>query len=136
MATSSAVDTNIGNLPPADQARTDITTSGTTTTVTVDGKAPLKDLVVEVNPLAPSVKLDGNFKNITVTGNTETKETISVGKGDKVSKSLFDLGKDDIKDTIKFSKSAKAKKLQIAKDRKSTRLNSSHSQQSRMPSSA
>ena len=53
-------------------------------------------------------------KNITVTGNTETKETISVAKGDKVSKSLFDLGKDDIKDTIKFSKSAKAKKLQIA----------------------
>ena len=33
-------------------------------------------------------------------------------------------------------KFAKANKLQIKTDRKSTRLNSSHSQQSRMPSSA
>jgi len=124
MATSSAVDTNIGNLPAADQARTDITTSGTTTTVTVTGPAPLQNLVVETSTLAPSLTLDGNFKNCNFVGGAAVPERFTVAGGgsslrnalggnNRVVKSNFVLGKDSFKDTVKFDKNATARKVTI-----------------------
>ena len=124
MATSSAVDTNIGNLPAADQARTDITTSGTTTTVTVEGAAPLQNLVVETSTLAPSLTLDGNFRDCNFVGGAAVPERFTVagggsalrsalGGGNRVTKSNFVLGKDSFKDTVKFEKGASARKVTI-----------------------
>ena len=112
MATSSAVDTNISNLPAADQARTDITTSGTTTTVTVAGPA-LKSLVVETTTTAPSLTLDGSFKSSSFVGGAAIPEKFTVTGGNKVTKSNFVLGNDSFKDTIKFDKKASAKKVTI-----------------------
>jgi hypothetical protein len=124
MATSSAVDTNIRNLPAADQARTDITTSGTTTTVTVTGSAPLRNLVVKTNTLAPSLKLEGNFRDCSFVGAAATPERFTVsgggsnprsapGGGNRVTKSNFVLGKDSFNDTVKFEKGASARKVTI-----------------------
>jgi hypothetical protein len=110
--TTAAVDTNISNLPAADQARTDITTSGTTTTVTVTGPA-LSNLVVETNTLSPSLKLDGSFKSSSFVGGAAIPEKYSVTRGNTVAKSNFVLGQDSFKDTIKFDKNAKAKKVTI-----------------------
>ena len=112
MATSSAVDTNISNLPAADQARTDITTSGTTTTVTVTGPA-LSNLVVETTTAAPSLVLDGSFKSSSFVGGASIPEKFSVTGGNSVKKSNFVLGNDSFKDTIKFAKNSSAKKVTI-----------------------
>jgi hypothetical protein len=112
MATSSAVDTNISNLPAADQARTDITTTGTTTTVTVTGPA-LSNLVVETNTLAPSLTLDGSFKNSSFLGGAAVPEKFTVTGSNSVRKSNFVLGSDSFKDTVKFDKNAKANKVTI-----------------------
>ena len=112
MATSSAVDTNVSNLPAADQARTDITTTGTTTTVSVTGPA-LSNLVVETNTLAPSVTLDGSFKSSSFVGGAAIPERFTVTSGNSVRKSNFVLGKDSFKDVVKFDKNAKARKVTI-----------------------
>ncbi|MEN9387807.1 MAG: hypothetical protein RLZZ255_783 [Cyanobacteriota bacterium] len=112
MATSSAVDTNISNLPAADQARTDITTSGTTTTVTVTGPA-LRNLVVETNTLAPSLKLDGSFRSSSFVGGAAVPEKFTVTGGNKVSKSSFVLGSDSFDDKINFKSGASAKGVVI-----------------------
>lgn len=113
MATSSAVDTNISNLPAADQARTDITTTGTTTTVTVTGPA-LSNLVVETSTLAPSLTLDGSFKSSSFVGGAAVPEKFTVTGGNSVRKSNFVLGADSFNDTVKFDKNATAKKVTIA----------------------
>ena len=124
MATSSAVDTNISNLPAADQARTDITTTGTTTTVSVTDSAPLRNLVVETNTLAPSLRLEGNFRDCSFVGGAAIPERFTVsgggsnlrsalGGGNRVTKSNFVLGKDSFKDTVKFKKGASARKVTI-----------------------
>ena len=113
MATSSAVDTNISNLPAADQARTDITTTGTTTSVSVTGPA-LSDLVVTTNTNAPNLVLDGSFKSSAFVGGAAIPERFSVTAGNKVAKSVFRLGGDSFSDVIKFAKNAKARKVRIA----------------------
>ena len=112
MATSSAVDTNVSNLPAADQARTDITTTGTTTTVSVTGPA-LSDLVVQTSTLAPSLTLDGSFKSSSFVGGAAIPEKFTVTGGNRVKKSNFVLGSDSFKDTVKFDGNAKAKKVTI-----------------------
>jgi hypothetical protein len=124
MATSSAVDTNIGNLPAADQARTDISTTGTTTTVTVEGAAPLRNLVVETNNLAPSLRLEGSFRSCDFVGSAAVPNRFTVtgggsalrsalGGGNRVIKSNFVVGKDSFKDIVKFEKGASARKVTI-----------------------
>ena len=112
MATSSAIDTNISNLPAADQARTSILTSGPTTTITVTGPA-LKGLIAEVNTLAPNLKLDGSFKNASFVGGAAVPEKFTVHKKNMIVKSNFVLGADSFKDTIKFKAGACAKKVTI-----------------------
>ena len=112
MATSSAVDTNVSNLPAADQARTDITTTGTTTTVSVTGPA-LSDLLVETSTLAPSLTLDGSFKSSSFVGGAAIPEKFTVTGGNRVKESKFVLGSDSFKDTVKFDGNAKAKKVTI-----------------------
>ena len=111
--TTAAVDTNISNLPAADQARTDITTTGTTTTVSVTGPA-LSDLVVTTNTNAPSLVLDGSFRSSAFVGGAAIPERFTVTGNNKVTKSTFRLGGDSFKDVIKFDKKAKAKKVRIA----------------------
>ena len=112
MATSSAVDTNVSNLPAADQVRTDITTTGTTTTVSVTGPA-LSDLVVVTSTLAPSLTLDGSFKSSSFVGGAAIPEKFTVTGGNRVKESKFVLGSDSFKDTVKFDGNAKAKKVTI-----------------------
>ena len=124
MATSSAVDTNVSNLPAADQARTNITTTGTTTTVAVEGAVPLRGLVVETNTLAPNLTMDGSFSNCNFVGGAAVPERFTVAGGgsslrsalggsNRVSKSNFVLGSDSFKDTVKFEKGASARKVTI-----------------------
>ena len=111
--TSSAVDTNISNLPAADQARTDFTTTGTTTTVSVTGPA-LSDLVVTTNTNAPNLVLDGSFRSSAFVGGAAIPERFTVTGGNKLAKSVFRLGGDSFADVIKFNKTAKARKVRIA----------------------
>jgi hypothetical protein len=121
---SSAIDTNILELPASDQARTDITTTGSTTTVTVQGPKPLTDLNLITNTLAPSLTLDGNFSNCNFVGGAAVPERFTVagggsalrsalGGGNRVTKSNFVLGADSFKDTVKFEKGASARKVTI-----------------------
>jgi len=105
MASSSAIDTNILELPAADQARTDITTTGSTTTVTVEGPKPLANLNLITNTLAPSLVLDGNFRNCNFTGGATVPEKFTA-EG-KVAKSNFVLGNDSFKDVVKLKESVK-----------------------------
>ena len=119
--TTAAVDTNISNLPAADQARTDIATTGTTTTVSVTGPA-LSDLVVTTNTNAPNLVLDGSFRNSAFVGGAAIPERFTVTGGNKVTKSTFRLVGDSFKDVIKFNKGAKAKKVRIADFQKGDKL--------------
>lgn len=112
MATSSAVDTNISSLPAADQARTDISTTGTVTTITVTGPA-LSGLEVTTSSQAPSLVLDGSFRDSSFTGGGQFTEFFTVTSGNKVNTSVFDLGADGFKDTVNFGKNAKAKGVTI-----------------------
>lgn len=131
MATSSAVDTNIKTLPAADQARTNISTSGTTTTVTVTGPA-LSNLVVETGSQSPKLTLNGSFNECSFIGGAKTPETFTVtggtalrnaiGGGNKVTASTFVLGSDSFKDTVDFQKGASAKKVVIADFEKGDKL--------------
>lgn len=110
--TTAAVDTNISNLPAADQARTNISTTGTTTTVDVTGPV-LSDLVLTTNTNAPNLVLDGSFRNSAFVGGAAIPERFIVTGGNTISKSVFRLGGDSFKDVIKFADSAKAKKVKI-----------------------
>ena len=113
MSTHSAIDTNIGTLPEADQERTTIETQGSTTTITVTGPA-LNGLEATTNSEAPNLVLDGSFRNSTFTGGGTFKEFFSVTSGNKVVRSRFNLGEDNFKDTLNFGKKAKAKKVVLA----------------------
>jgi len=112
MATSSAIDTNISSLPAADQARTDISTSGSTSTITVTG-GPLSGLEATTTASAPNLILDGSFVNGSFTGGGAFTEKFSVTSGNKISKSTFSVGDDAFKDTINFGKKATAKGVTI-----------------------
>ena len=111
--TTAAVDTNISDLPAADQARTDITTTGTTTTVSVTGPA-LSDLVVTTNNNGPNLVLDGSFRSSAFIDDAQIQNRWTVTSGNKTTKTTFRLGKDSFDDVIKFKKGAKAKKCRIA----------------------
>ena len=113
MATSSAIDTNISTLPAADQARTDIETTGTTTTITVTG-APLSGLEATTSSEAPNLVLNGSFRESTFTGGGTFKEFFSVTSGNKVISSRFNLGEDNFKDTLNFGNKASAKKVTVS----------------------
>jgi hypothetical protein len=112
-STSSAIDTNISTLPAADQARTDIVTSGTTTTITVTGPA-LSGLEATTTAEAPNLVLDGSFRDGTFTGGGTFKEFFSVTSDNKVINSRFNLGEDNFKDTLNFGKKASAKKVTVS----------------------
>lgn len=113
MATSSAIDTNINTLPEADQARTTIETTGTTTTITVTGR-PLNGLEATTSAEAPNLVLDGSFRNSTFTGGGIFKEFFSVTSGNRLIRTRFNLGQDNFKDTVNFGGNAKAKKVVLA----------------------
>ncbi len=102
---SSAIDTNNLELPAKDQARTDITTSGSTTTVTVAGPKPLTNLNLITNTLAPNLELDGNFKNCNFTGGAVVPEKFTANG--KVTKSNFVLGDDSFKDVVKLNENVR-----------------------------
>lgn len=112
MATSSAIDTNISSLPAADQARTDVSTSGSTSTITVTG-GPLNGLEATTSAEAPNLILDGSFVNSAFTGGGAFTEKFTVTSGNKISKSTINVGDDAFKDTINFGKNAKAKGVTI-----------------------
>lgn len=111
--TASAIDTNIGQLPAADQARTSIDTTGTTTTVTVTG-SPLREFVATTSTDAPNLRLDGSFTNSAFVGGAAIPERFTVTAGNVIKKSVFRLGGDSFKDVIKFEDGAKARKTRIA----------------------
>ena len=107
---SSAIDTNILELPASDQARTDITTTGSTTAVTVEGAKPLKNLNLITNALAPRLLLDGNFRSCNFAGGAVVPERFTATG--KVINSNFVLGNDSFKDVVKLE--ATVKKVTLA----------------------
>lgn len=121
MATSSAVDTNISSLPAADQARTDISTSGSVTTVTVTGSA-LSGLEVSTSTEAPNLILDGSFTNSSFNGGGAFKEFFTVTSKERITNSTFNLGSDNFKDVLNFGKGAKAKGVTLGNFGKGDKL--------------
>lgn len=113
--TTAAVDSNISNLPAADQARTGIVTEGTTTKVSVTGGA-LSALVVETTTLAPNLLLDGKFTSCSFVGGAQIPEKFATAKGSKIKKSLFDLGSDSFKDVVDLKGDVKKLKIRDFKE--------------------
>ena len=83
--------------------------------------------------------LDGGAGNDTLTGGNGNDTYVVDATGDVVSETSATGGTDTVRSSVSWTLGSNLEHLVLtgtAADRKSTRLNSSHSQQSRMPSSA